>query len=67
MCVVWSEAWEGVSGWDRTGSEGGGRTGVGMVWAWVELVAYLDVHLVVSGSVNGSIEPKAYHEDALVD
>lgn len=30
-------------------------------------MTYLDVHLVVSRPVDGSIEPKAHHEDALVD
>lgn len=29
--------------------------------------SYLDVHLVVSRPVDGSIEPKAHHKDALAD
>lgn len=36
-------------------------------WPGKGLAGYLDVHLVVSRPVDGSIEPKAHHKDALAD
>ena len=65
----------------KGGHSGGGRAwvGQGMVWGWArpgdgtwiwrrgQGGGYLDVHLVIRGSVDGAVQSKANHEDALVD
>lgn len=61
-CMV-CKGWDGIRLWVWPG---------GMLAARLRpsrkgLVTYLDVHLVVGRTMNGSIEPKAHHKDTLVD